>query len=954
MAEKIIIDLEIDNNDAIASTKLLTAAVVDQTDAIKKTNDETKELEKRNVALTKANKDINDQVKKGTLDRKEGTKQLESNNRVIDKNTSKIKQNKIDIIGQKDALTKTKAERKSAIKTMETEANSLDALRAKNKSLKTEQGKLNLKTKEGKKRFKEINKELDNNNKVIGKSKAAFQGLPGPIGAVQAAFNKMLANPIFLVLAALVLTLKGLFEAFTRSSKGQDALAKGMGFLKGLVAVVQRAFDALAEVVIGVFENPQQALKDFVDALKTNLINRVEGVISTFKILGNIIKDIITFNFDDIGDSAKELASSLVQVGTGLDAEQQAAALEKVNGVFKEINETVQKSIGLEQAKLDLRRSNLNAIVRIAGLEVEINKARADASNKLISVEERLKAIAEAEELTIQKQALQINLAQQRLNLKILENSLAKSGLADLEEEANLEAAVLRLEGERITALKTFTKLKATVLDELADKEIKQIQSTAKAEDKSKKQSLESLIQGFTELLKDSELTARKRVDIEKQLNTAVSSLAKAALKVVEKNSELELSIRRETQLKALEGTELFFTKSQEFIDKDFDTTEKKLEKALKTGAITQEQHDLSLLEATAEFNEATAELNQEFRESEDEINQQDFEARRDLEDQRFDEDVTALQTALDKELITEEIHKAALKKLEEDHADTILKINKEKSDKLFEALEKGLGATQAITEAAFSVAASNLEAAQRKESDTFNKQHQTSLDNLQARLDSGLISQENFDKEKEKLDNKSVALEQKQAKEKHTLDVKAFNANKALALVDVGLKIAKTLIDAIAFSPGTFGLPWSAINLAVQTSQGIAIAASNPPPAPSFAEGGMVIKGKSHAQGGEDIHVGGRLIGNMQGDEGLFVTKKEATMDALSHINESYGGRSFKGRVHNSFFQEGGAAVPISQGIDREELIDILKDLPSPVVQVADVQAGLVSREETLEVTVV
>jgi len=51
MSEKVIIDLEIDNNDAIASTKLLTTAVVDQTDAIKKTNDETKELEKRNKEL---------------------------------------------------------------------------------------------------------------------------------------------------------------------------------------------------------------------------------------------------------------------------------------------------------------------------------------------------------------------------------------------------------------------------------------------------------------------------------------------------------------------------------------------------------------------------------------------------------------------------------------------------------------------------------------------------------------------------------------------------------------------------------------------------------------------------------------------------------------------------------------------------------------------------------------
>lgn len=954
MAEKVIIDLEIDNNDAIASTKLLTAAVVDQTDAIKKTNDETKELEKRNKDLVKANKEINDQVKKGTLDRAEGTKQLESNNRVIDKNTSKIKQNKIDIIGQKDALTKTKAERKSAVKTMEAEANSLDSLRAKNKSLKTEQGKLNLKTKEGKKRFKEINKELDNNNKVLGKSKAAFQGLPGPIGAVQAAFNKMLANPIFAVLAVLVLTLKGLFEAFTRSSKGQDALAKGMGFLKGLLAVVQRGFDALAKVVISVFEDPQQAVKDLWQVIKTNLVNRVEGVSLLFSALGRAAKAAFSFDVDEAKEALEDVAFALVQVSTGISELQIEKGLKAIKKVGEEIAETTRKSIDLQQAQLNLRRANLNAIVKIAGLEVEINKARADASNKLIPVEERLKAIAAAEELTRQKQSLQIDLAKQKLNLKKIENSLANSGLEDLEEEANLQAAVLRLEGERVTALKTFTKLKATVLDELADKEIKQIQSIAKAEDKSKKQSLESLIQGFTELLETAELTARKRVDIQKQLDTAISTLAKAALKVVEKNAELELGIRRETVLKALEGSEFFFRKSQEFIDENFETTRAKLEKDLASERITKEEHALGLLQAQNEFNEATSELNQEFRESEDEIDQQDFEARRDLEDQRFQEDKEILQSQFDAELLTEQEHKAALEKLEQDHTDIILKINKDKQDKLFKNLESAIGATQAITSAAFSIAASNLEAEQRKESDAFNSQNQKLLSNLQARLDSGLISQEDFDKEKATLDNKAIELQKKQAKEQHALDVKAFNTKKALDLVEIGIQIAKTISAAIAASPLTFGLPWTALNLAVQTAQGIAIAASNPPPAPSFAEGGMVIKGKSHAQGGENIHVGGKLIGNMQGDEGLFVTKKEATMDALSHINESYGGRSFKGRVHNSFFQEGGTGVPISQGIDREELIAILNELPPPVVKVVDVQAGLVSREETLEVTVI
>lgn len=105
---------------------------------------------------------------------------------------------------------------------------------------------------------------------------------------------------------------------------------------------------------------------------------------------------------------------------------------------------------------------------------------------------------------------------------------------------------------------------------------------------------------------------------------------------------------------------------------------------------------------------------------------------------------------------------------------------------------------------------------------------------------------------------NASTDLERDKATQRTALEVRTQRAianektkqarqDKALALFEIGINTASAVIKAIAASPKTFGLPFSAFAAAAGLAQAAVVAAK---PLPKFEKGGL-IGGKLHSQGG-------------------------------------------------------------------------------------------------------
>lgn len=174
----------------------------------------------------------------------------------------------------------------------------------------------------------------------------------------------------------------------------------------------------------------------------------------------------------------------------------------------------------------------------------------------------------------------------------------------------------------------------------------------------------------------------------------------------------------------------------------------------------------------------------------------------------------------------------------------------------------------------------------------------------LQSRLDSGIISQEEYEAEVTKLDEE---LDKKTAE----IERKAAIRDRIIKTFSVITDTATAIMGAVAASPLTAGMPWTAIISALGAVQLATIAAA---PLPKAARG-RLITGRTHAQGGEVI----------EAEAGEAIINRRATqmfLPLLSAINQAGGGVPFIAP-----YSDGGYAARYeAEKIDRSSIAQAVR----------------------------
>lgn len=174
----------------------------------------------------------------------------------------------------------------------------------------------------------------------------------------------------------------------------------------------------------------------------------------------------------------------------------------------------------------------------------------------------------------------------------------------------------------------------------------------------------------------------------------------------------------------------------------------------------------------------------------------------------------------------------------------------------------------------------------------------------LQSRLDSGIISQEEYEGEVARLDEE---LDKKTAE----IERKAAIRDRIIKTFSVITDTATAIMGAVAASPLTAGMPWTAIISALGAVQLATIAAA---PLPKAARG-RLITGRTHAQGGEVI----------EAEAGEAVINRRATqmfLPLLSAINQAGGGVPFVAP-----YSDGGYAARYeAEKIDRSSIAQAVR----------------------------
>lgn len=206
-------------------------------------------------------------------------------------------------------------------------------------------------------------------------------------------------------IGALVVALGSLVAYFTKSQEGANTLGKVMGQVGQAFKTVTDYAIRLGEKIVNAFKNPAQAARNF------------------WKILTN-------------KEERQKLSESLGNIGDDFVNRQK-------------------ERLALTERQQALKKKQIEWTIEKAKIQTEIAQQREIAEDKVNkTAQERLNATLKAQELTRKLYAQETAFAQEKLDILQIENSLSESMNVDLQAEADLEAAIIGLEGERASRMK--------------------------------------------------------------------------------------------------------------------------------------------------------------------------------------------------------------------------------------------------------------------------------------------------------------------------------------------------------------------------------------------------------------------------------------------------------------------------------------------------------------------
>ena len=218
-------------------------------------------------------------------------------------------------------------------------------------------------------------------------------------------FGSIKAGLISTGIGAFVVLIGSLVSYFTNTKRGAEMLERAMAGLGAVVSVVTDLFSSVGETMVSAFEDPKKAVADLWEFIKTNLMNRLTGMVDGFKAAGKLIQSAISLDWEGVKEGAEDYGRALVQVGTGMDVEQQKAFIKGIKDIGTEMNNEAAAAMRLKGMLQQLKDEEREFSKVRAQTRQDIQKARLDALDESKTAEERLAALQKANDLELKTTA---------------------------------------------------------------------------------------------------------------------------------------------------------------------------------------------------------------------------------------------------------------------------------------------------------------------------------------------------------------------------------------------------------------------------------------------------------------------------------------------------------------------------------------------------------------------
>lgn len=313
-------------------------------------------------------------------------------------------------------------------------------------SVEADTSKINESIEESKEKLNSLQDKADDlTGGLVSGFKAVVRGVKQGVKAMTTLRTAVIATGV----GALVVAVGALVSYFQNTEEGAKSLRKAMAFLEILWKNLTDLASELGGAIVWAFEHPQEAIKGLWEALKENVINRIEGSIKAFKALGKVIQGVLDLDWDAVTKGASEFGDAYLQSLTGVENLR-----EKTSEAFDEITKKVDKAVESADRYANAIFNTRNLIQKLtvdnAHLNAEIETQQKIIDDTTRSYEERSNAL---DKQNIATEKLAENVAKQAA----AEESLIRQQIAltsNIEEREELESQLADKQAERIEAEK--------------------------------------------------------------------------------------------------------------------------------------------------------------------------------------------------------------------------------------------------------------------------------------------------------------------------------------------------------------------------------------------------------------------------------------------------------------------------------------------------------------------
>jgi hypothetical protein len=355
-------------------------------------------------------------------------------------------------------------------------------------------------------------KETEKIGPAANKGSKGFQGLGTAIKGVGGALK---AAGIALAVALLA----KLMEVFSKNQKVLDTFNTAMTALSiafnDLFSFIGNNVGTVTGWFKDIFENPKQALIDFGNAIKENLIERFNSLLDTFGHLGKALSHLVKGEFAEAMDATKAAYKESIDIYTGVD--------NSVDKLTKTIKTATTAAIDYTKSTLDQASAITESekAARAAGVEfamlnaqflkdAELQRQIRDDETKTFA--ERIEANQKLDKILAEQQKLQKEALQKQVDAAFKLHELDKTNLDN--KIAYQEALVAQAElEETITGQLSEQKTNQVALE----KELLEVQNEIRAEGMS----------GIERELEELEAAYKLKLDMADKSGMAIEAITK-------------------------------------------------------------------------------------------------------------------------------------------------------------------------------------------------------------------------------------------------------------------------------------------------------------------------------------------------------------------------------------------------------------------------------------------